>query len=187
LRSDLLNVDMLKTYPLRGWQIVAGELLAPLSILSSIIWLLLLLGFLLLPVDKLEWLTVWRRGGAALGLAVLAPPLVAIQLLVANSAAVLFPAWTQSASNRAERGIEVLGQRVIFVVGQLLITLLAMVPALLSAALVFFVAQLLAGVVTATVLAVGAVFLLLCAEACLGVHWLGDRFEKFDLSSELRL
>ncbi len=187
LRSDLLNVDMLKTYPLHGWQIVAGELLTPLSILSGFIWLCLLVGFLLLPGDKVSWLTPSLRGGAALGLAVLAPPLVAIQLLVANAAAVVFPAWTQSAGSRAERGIEVLGQRIIFITGQLLITVIAMVPAVLSAALVFLIAQWLAGPVTAAVVAVGAVFVLLCAEACLGVRWLGGRFEKFDLSAELRV
>jgi ABC-2 type transport system permease protein len=187
LRSDLLNVDILKTYPLRGWQIVAGELLAPLSILSAVIWLCLLVGFLLFPGDKVAWLTPSLRGAAALGLAILAPPLVAIQLLVSNAAAVVFPAWTQSAGSRAERGIEVLGQRIIFIAGQLLITVIAMGPAVLSAALVFFVAQWLAGVVIAAVVAVGAVFLLLCAEACLGVRWLGGRFEKFDLSAELRV
>jgi ABC-2 type transport system permease protein len=187
LRSDLLNVDILKTYPLHGWQIVAGELLAPLSILSGVIWLCLLVGFLLLPGDKVAWLTPSLRGGAALGLAILAPPLVAIQLLVSNAAAVVFPAWTQSAGSRAERGIEVMGQRIIFITGQLLITVIAMVPAVLSAALIFFIAQWLVGVEIAAVVAVGAVFLLLCAEACLGVHWLGGRFEKFDLSAELRV
>jgi ABC-2 type transport system permease protein len=187
LRADLLNVDILKTYPLHGWQVVAGELLTPLSILSGVIWLCLLVGFLLLPGDKVAWLTPALRGGAALGLAILAPPLVAIQLLVSNAATVIFPAWTQSAGSRAERGIEVMGQRIIFITGQLLITVIAMVPAVLSAALIFVIAQWLVGVVTAAVLAVGAVFLLLCAEACLGVRWLGGRFEKFDLSAELRV
>jgi ABC-2 type transport system permease protein len=187
LRSDLVNADILKTYPLRGWQIVLGELLAPLSILSALIWMCLLVGFLLVPGDKVAWLTPSLRDGVALGLAILAPPLVAIQLLVPNAAAVVFPAWTQSAGSRAERGIEVLGQRIIFIAGQLLITVIAMVPAALSAALVFLIAQWLVGIVAAAALAVMAVFLLLCVEAWLGVRWLGGRFEQFDVSTEMRL
>ena len=42
LRGDLVNVDMLKTYPLRGWQIVLGEILTPVTIVSTAFWLFLL-------------------------------------------------------------------------------------------------------------------------------------------------
>ena len=80
----------------------------------------------------MKWLTPSLRGGVALGLAALTPPFLAIQLLVPNTAAVLFPAWVQSAANRTERGIEVMGQRLIFMAGQLLITSLALVPAVLN-------------------------------------------------------
>ena len=186
LRSDLSNSDILKTYPLRGWQIVLGELLTPLSILSTLIWMGLLAEFLLLPAGKLLWLTGWLRAGAALGLAVLAPPFVAVQLLVPNAAAVVFPAWAQSAGDRTERGIEVLGQRIIFLVGQLLITVVAAVPAAISIAVTFLLGQWLVGFVLAAALAVAAGFSLLALEAWLGVRWLGNRFERFDLSAELR-
>jgi hypothetical protein len=186
LRADLLNSDILKTYPLRGWQIVLGELLTPLSILSGLIWVCVLGGSVLLPGDRYAWLTPEVRGGAALALAVLAPPLVAIQLLVPNAAAVIFPAWAQSAGDRTERGIEALGQRIIFVAGQLLVTAIAVVPAAICAALVFLLTQWLVGTVVAAALAVAAVFSLLCAEAWVGVRWLGGRFEHFDLSAELR-
>jgi ABC-2 type transport system permease protein len=186
LRADLPNSDILKTYPLRGWQIALGELLTPLSILSVLIWMCLLAEFLLLPDDKPMWLTPSLRAGAALGLAVLVPPLVAIQLLVPNAATVLFPAWVHSAGDRTDRGIEVMGQRLIFVAGQLLITAVAIVPAAIIAAVVFFVGQWLAGMVVAAALAVAAVFILLAMEAWLGVQWLGSRFEHLDLSAELR-
>ncbi len=186
LRSDLPNSDILKTYPLQGWQIVLGETLAPLSILSSLIWVCLFACALLLPGDKFAWLTPSLRGAAAVGLGVLAPPLVAIQLLVPNAAAIIFPAWAQSAGDRTERGIEVIGQRIIFVAGQLLITLIAVIPAVLSAVLVVAVSAWLVGPVVAGVLAVVVVFSLLAYEAWLGVRWLGDRFQHFDLSAELR-
>jgi hypothetical protein len=186
LRADLQNSDILKTYPLRGWQIVFGELLAPLAILTVLIWLGLLAVCLLLPVGQMPWLAASVRGAVATGLAVIAPPFVAIQLLVPNAAAVIFPAWAQSAVNRAEQGIEVMGQRIIFMAGQLLITALAALPAAIAAGVVFFLAQWLAGVVIAGVLAVAAAFAVLAVEAALGVRWLGNRFEHFDLSAELR-
>jgi hypothetical protein len=186
LRADLPNSDILKTYPLRGWQIALGELLTPLSILSVLIWMCLLAEFLLLPADKLMWLTPPLRAGAALGLAVLVPPFVAIQLLVPNAAAVLFPAWVHSAEDRTDRGIEVMGQRLIFIAGQLLITAVAAVPAAITAAVIFLVGQWLVGFVVAAALAVAAVFILLAMEAWLGVRWLGSRFEHLDLSTELR-
>ncbi len=186
LRSDLANSDILKTYPLRGWQVVLGELLTPVFVLSVVVWLGLLAAFLLLPADKIEWLPLTLRAGAALGLAVLTPPFVTIQLLVPNAAAVVFPAWAQTTGNRAEHGIEVMGQRIIFLVGQLLITSLALIPAAMAAGVVFLIANWLIGFVTAAALAVAAVFVLLAAEAWLGVRWLGGRYEHFDLSAELR-
>lgn len=186
IRSDLQNTDLLKTYPLRGWQIVMGELLTPLAILSTVVWLCLLATGLLLPPEKFAALTPSMRAAAALGLAVLVPPFLTIQLLVPNAAAIFFPAWTQTAGNRSERGIEVLGQRIIFIAGQLLITTFALIPAALSAALIFFVGQWLFGFIAAAALAVAAVFVLLALEAWLGVRWLGHQFEKFDLSAELR-
>jgi hypothetical protein len=36
LRGDLPNTDILKTYPLHGWQIVCGELLTPLVVLDRV-------------------------------------------------------------------------------------------------------------------------------------------------------
>ncbi len=38
LRSDLSHADILKSYPLRGWQILLGELLAPTAILTGLLW-----------------------------------------------------------------------------------------------------------------------------------------------------
>ncbi len=51
-----------------------------------------------------------------------------MQLLVPNAAAVIFPAWMQTVSNRGEHGLDVMGQRIIFMPGQLFVTALALVP-----------------------------------------------------------
>jgi len=44
LRQDLPAADVLKMYPLRGWQLVLGELLAPVVILTAIQWCVLIVA-----------------------------------------------------------------------------------------------------------------------------------------------
>jgi hypothetical protein len=186
LRTDLANADILKTYPLRGWQVALGEVLTPVAILSVVFWVALLTVYLSLPGDSLARIPLGLRSEAALGLAVLAPPFIAIQVLVPNAAAVLFPAWVQATRDQTERGIEVLGQRLIFVASQLLITALVILPVLLVGGLVFFIVNLVTGLAVGAATAVIAMTVLLGFEAWLGIRWLGNRFEALDISSELR-
>jgi hypothetical protein len=186
LRTDLVNADLLKTYPLRGWQIVLGEMLTPVAILSVICWLALLTAWLSLPAAAISRIPAALHGDAGFGLALLAPPFIAIQVLMPNAATVLFPAWVQATGDRTERGIEVMGQRLIFVISQFLVTALVLVPALLVGALVFSIVNLVAGLAAGGALAVLAMAALLCLEAWLGIRWLGNRFEALDISSELR-
>jgi ABC-2 type transport system permease protein len=186
LRTDLANADILKSYPLRGWQIVLGELLTPVAILSVVFWVALLFVYLSLPNDVFQQIPLSLRSEAALGLAVLAPPFIAIQVLVPNAATVLFPAWVQATRDRTERGIEVLGQRLIFVASQLLVTALVVLPALLVGAFVLFIVKLITGFAVGAAVAVIAMTVLLGFEAWLGIRWLGNRFEGLDISSELR-
>jgi ABC-2 type transport system permease protein len=186
LRTDLANADILKTYPLRGWQIVLGEILTPVAMLTVVFWIALMTVYLSLPGDVLDRIPLGLRSVVALALAVLAPAFIALQVLMPNAAAVLFPAWVQATRDQTERGFEVLGQRLIFVAGQLLVTALALLPALLVGVLVFFMVKVLAGFAIAAAMAVIVMAVLLAYEAWLGIRWLGDRFEDLDISSELR-
>ena len=88
--------------------------------------------------------------------------------------------------NRSERGIELLGQRLIFIAGQLLVVLLALLPAALGAAAMIFATQWLIGLVAAVALAAAGTLAILVGEVAVGLWWLGQRFEHFDLSAELR-
>ncbi|HEY3915265.1 MAG TPA: putative ABC exporter domain-containing protein, partial [Verrucomicrobiae bacterium] len=45
LRQDLPATDLLKMYPMPGWQILLGEVLAPAVMLAAVQWLLLIIGF----------------------------------------------------------------------------------------------------------------------------------------------
>ncbi len=186
LRADLLNADMLKTYPLRGWQIVFGELLAPVVMLTAIVWLAALAATLSSPSGQFTWLNSEARVGILIGVALLAPPLCALQLLVPNTLTVLFPAWVQTVSNRGEHGLDVMGQRIIFLAGQFLVAALALLPAALGAILVFVPVQWVLGPFVAAVAAGLLIIATLVSEVWLAMQWLGRRFERFDLSSELR-
>ena len=63
-------------------------------------------------------------------------------------------------------GLDVMGQRLIFMAGQFICLLLALLPAV--------------------VLAVVLVLAVFIGEILLGVHWFGSRFERLDISAELR-
>ncbi|MDB6094257.1 MAG: hypothetical protein JWM32_1819 [Verrucomicrobia bacterium] len=187
LRSDLANTDILKTYPLRGWQVVLGEMLTPIAILTGVLWLVLLTLLVSFhPPARFAWVTPGLRVAIGLGLFPLMPAVCALQLLVPNAAALLFPAWVQTMRDRTERGIEMIGQRIIFVAGQLLVVTLALIPAAAGALALVFATQWLIGPIAAVAVAAAGVFVILVAEVACGVWWLGQRFEKFDLSSELR-
>jgi hypothetical protein len=186
LRSDLLNTDILKTYPLRGWQVILGEMLTPIAVLTGFLWLALLTLGLSFHPHQLGWLTPELRLALAVCLVPVIPVLCAMQLLVPNAATLLFPAWAQSMRNRTERGLEMMGQRLIFVGGQFLVLLFALMPAALGAGLLVFATQWLIGPIAALAFATLAVLVILVAEVWCGLWWLGERFEQFDLSSELR-
>jgi Putative ABC exporter len=47
-RSDLAMADVLKTYPIKSWQLTLGELLAPAVILTSGHWFLIVMGIVML-------------------------------------------------------------------------------------------------------------------------------------------
>ena len=137
-RHDLPLADVLKTFPLRGWQIALGEILAPVAVLAALQWLLLLVGaglLFYLPVKQEALLLA-----IALGAAVLLPVLDVLLLLIPNAAVLLFPSWIQTGKD-SPRGIEATGQRLIFALGQMLVLLLALLPAAAAFAGHFFPAE----------------------------------------------
>ena len=186
LRSDLPNADLLKTFPLEGWRLALGELLAPAAILTTLLWVIILAAAACLdPGRSLGWLTPGVRGTATVCLGLVAPLLCLIQLIVPNTVMILMPAWYQATRSRTG-GIEMFGQRLLFGVLQLLFALLVAVPAAGAAALVYFSSSWVLGTSAGIVLATAAALLILAGEAAVGVWFLGERFEAFDLSTEAR-
>jgi ABC-2 type transport system permease protein len=181
LRSDLDNVDLIKTWPLQGWQVVLGELLAPVWVLTGILWLCLLQLFLVAESPERAWLTPQLHLAGGLSLAIVVPFLCAVQLLVANSTAVMFPAWLKSSGAQGQ-GFELVGHGVLFLAGQWLAVLAVLLPAVLIGAVVYvplsWFIDVLALIPTAVVVAV-----VLAGQLAWGINWLGERFDAHDVTA----
>jgi hypothetical protein len=185
LRSDLKNADILKTYPLDGATVVFGQMLAPIAVLSVMTWLVLL-AVTLTGATTPTQLPLLAKVLGPVAIAVAVPFLCALQLVIHNGVALIFPAWVASVSNQGEHGLDVLGQRLLFFAGLIVLLALGVLPAALGAAITFFVVNLAAGPIVAAPLAWLVVLSVLGVEVWAGVRFLGERFARFDLSSELR-
>ena len=179
------RLDVMKTLPLRGWQVILGELLSPIVLITAIEWLLLaVLAVTAGTLTRNVFNTVWLTGLGAVGIALLVPPVAGLMTAVPFAAALFFPDWV--ATLNQPRGMDVMGQRLIFAGGYLLVLLIALLPAALVAAGPVFLVRWLAGVWSVAVFA-GAVAgsLVLVGELAAVVWWLGGRWERYDLSREL--
>jgi ABC-2 type transport system permease protein len=186
LRNDLPNADILKTYPMEGWRLAFGELLAPAAVLTLVLWLLIIVGAFGCDFGGLlDGLTPGVRVTAALCMAAAAPVLCVLQLIVPNLVMMLMPGWYQASRSRGA-GIEVTGQRLILGIGQLLFALMVGTPAVGAAALIIFSSHLFIGMGPAIVLATLVVLGILIGEIAVGLWLIGARFERLDFASEVR-
>jgi hypothetical protein len=185
LRSDLLLWDLLKGYPVRGADLVAGEALGPVTILTAVAWACLFGAFATSLLLDLPAFPVSDRVAALLAAAIAAPVVISVTTLIQNAAALLFPAWVTLGPARTA-GIEVIGQRLLTMVGSLVLMGIALIPALLVAALGVAVGGL-AGLDGAWRAVPGAIGLAatLGVEARLALAWLGRVFDRSDPAAEL--
>lgn len=185
IRQTLGQLEVTKTYPLPGWQIVLGELLTPLVLLVFAEWLCLLLAVLGLGTTTggpRVALVLGAWGGA--GIALLVPPLAGLLLCVPFAGILFFPAWSQPVGQHGG-GLEAMGTRLIFFAGYVVVLVVALIPAAGAAALVAFIAHWLGGPLAALVGALGVATVVLGAEFAGAVAWLGWRWERLDAAQEL--
>jgi ABC-2 type transport system permease protein len=180
LRRDLELLDMLKTYPLRGRELVAAEVLAPALLLSAVVGLGVCLAFAASFASATPLPAAGDRIALLVAALAVAPPVLMVLLLVQNAAAILFPAWSAIGPDRAT-GFEATGQRILNVVG----AAFALVVAVLPAALVGAVAAIVARAAGTDPMWTGAVWavsaaLVLAAECYLGVRLLGPVLERME-------
>lgn len=184
LASMLERLDLVKSYPLRGWQVVLGELLCPVTMLCVFEWVVLALAALsalLLQEGEADPALVLS---GLLGTWVAIGPLAGLLFALNYAGALYFPAWLGASQQGA--GIERFGQRLIFFAGYMVVMILALLPAVVLGALPFLVLYLFTDLVALALglgLAVAGAMLL--GELAVVVWWLGRRLENFDLSAEL--
>lgn len=179
LRQDLAHLAVLRTWPLRGATLVRGEVAAPFVVLVALVWTALVTAGLAsvggswrVPAfDRWSWLA------AAMAVT---PGLILLQLILQNAAAVAFPSWV--AIGRPRGGVEVMGQRMLLMFGSILTLVVAVVPAALLGAVVFFGMRVVTGGAPIVLPALaGAVVLLV--EAFVGTELIGVMLDRTDVTA----
>jgi ABC-2 type transport system permease protein len=178
LRGDLLKLDLLRSYPLRGWSVVAAEVSASALVLTVVQLCLLVIGYLAFLGDEFMEPDLAARTLLLLGAVVFLPGMNLLGMLIQNGAALLFPAWVRLGSGRPA-GVEALGQNLLMMV--VFVTLLS-VLLLLPIAIGGGAFLLLRGVADEWAALPAAVLILgtVAFEAALLVEWLGRIFERID-------
>jgi len=175
-RRSTEMMDLLKSYPIAGWQVVGGELLGPmifgtiLQCAGVALFYLVANGLsaelhgLLLPLLP----TILATS--------LLPGFNLVMMIVPCAAGLLLPAWFKT----GRLGIEATGMRLLLLIGQLLTFVITLLPAAAVAAALWFIA----GYERALPIALPAAGLVLLIEGAAGVLFLGWLFDRFDVSEE---
>jgi len=185
LRQDLSRLAILKAWPIRGATLLRGEVAAPAAVLTSVAWLFILGGGMLVPhlaerKGELTQLVVDRLSYGAAAM-LLAPAVMLVQLVVINGIAVMFPAWISIGSSRA-RGVEAMGQRLLMMAGIWITLIVALLPAALVAGIVGLTIYWSLDVIPVVVPA-GLAAVVLVAECWVAVELLGGLLDRTDISS----
>jgi hypothetical protein len=183
LRNDLLQVDLLKTYPVPGWGVILGEVAAPAAFLAVGEWVLLLIAALVLPDGGRIRATLFQRLLVASSAALLLPSLSLMGVVIQNAAALILPGWVQFGKDR-QRGVEAMGQNLISMVATVLVLTLSLFPAGLIFSIIFIPGYLAGYGLAVLPIAALAAALGMLAEAGFAVFWLGRIYDKFDVSLE---
>jgi ABC-2 type transport system permease protein len=178
LRGDLLKLDLLRSYPLRGWSVVLAEVGASTLMLTAVQLSLLGLAYLAFLGNETVEPGLEERTLLLLAAIVFLPGVNLLGMLIQNAAALLYPAWVRLGSGRPG-GVEALGQNLLMTIAfvALLAVTLAL-PAAISGGGFLLLRPALGNwaALPATALALGTIGF----EAALLVDWLGRVFERTD-------
>jgi ABC-2 type transport system permease protein len=181
LRGDLLKLDLLRSYPLRGWSVVLAEAAASTLLLTAIQLSLLGIGYLAFLGNRTMEPELEERTVLLLLSAIILPAVNFLGMLIQNGAALLYPAWVRLGSGRTG-GVEALGQNLLMVIAFVVLLGLTLVaPAALGGGVYLLGHELLAdwSLLPAAVVALGCMGF----EAAWIVDWLGGIFERTDPAS----
>jgi ABC-2 type transport system permease protein len=178
LRGDLLKLDLLRSYPLRGWSVVLAEVAGSTVLLTLIQFSLLAIAYLAFLGNTTMVPDLEERTLLLLLLYACLPPINLLGMLIQNGAALLFPAWVRLGSGRTA-GVEALGQNLLMMIAfsAVLVTTLV-VPVSVGGGGFLLLRRALDNWAALPALALGLV--VAGFEAALMVEWLGRLFERID-------
>ncbi len=182
-RMDVMRLDVLKTFPVEGTRVVAAEIAAPIAAASLVeLWFL---GGLVVLLSRGggHGFEYWPQ---ALVIAFLFTiPVCAIQFVLQNAIPLFYPGWT-ARTKEDQRGIAVMGQRILGFLLNIVVLGVAVAPSAVVAGMAFFLAQRFARdsqlVLAASTLPAIAI---LVAEAWFAVRLLGAQYDRMDLARDL--
>jgi hypothetical protein len=181
------QLEMTKSYPLPGWQIVTGELLTPAVVVTFVEWLFLLTAIMasgsMSAHSKIRALLAGGSGAAA-GIALLVPPLIVLMMSLPLASLLYFPSWSKPAGPN-NGGVEAVGQNMIVMLGYVVVFVVCLLPAAAVGGLGWWITDTLIGPGTALTVALVLASGLLVFEGAAAVWWLGEKLEKFDLSRDM--
>jgi len=185
LRQGMTAMDLLKTYPLPGWQLALGELSGPLLIGSLLQWASL--GIAALLTSALANAITPGAGNViglvASGLAIVLPAFNISMSILPSAAALLFPAWFKP-DEAGGRGLEATGIRLVVGIAQLAAMVAMLLPVAFFGACGWVLADMWVTSLLGKALVAGGIgAFVLALEAALGVAWLGKLYDRYDMAN----
>ncbi|MFN7980766.1 MAG: putative ABC exporter domain-containing protein [Vicinamibacterales bacterium] len=95
LREDLAHLEWLKAWPVRGAEVLRGEILWPAALVTAVAWMFGGVA-LLLSVTSRSLVPMASRSAFWLAFLLLIPGVVLAQYTVHNAIAVIFPGWVHA-------------------------------------------------------------------------------------------
>jgi ABC-2 type transport system permease protein len=192
LRLDMPRLEVLKSYPITGERLVAAEIAAPLVVISilemmfaSSASLLMAFGVQALGQHPNRWLLMVGTPQFIVTVLLLTLPVCAIQLLIRNAVPVLFPGWAVRSKDEP-RGFVMTGQRLVTLAGNILVLVVALIPAAIVFAPSLWIAyKFFSGNAAFVAVATMPAVAVLVAEFWFGVKALGAQFDTLDVSNEM--
>ncbi|HEX6964288.1 MAG TPA: putative ABC exporter domain-containing protein [Gemmatimonadaceae bacterium] len=177
LRGDLRRLELLRTYPLSGRELVTSEIIGAtlsLALMQAGLLALMIASAILGGLGHAHPMLVLLA--AVLGLPILVT-FTAIQYTIQNAIALFFPAWVR---DTIPTGIDGMGQRILMMFGSIMMLALLLIPPLIVGGLAFLAADLTAGGTAATIAGAFIASVTVWGELAGAMLWLGRVYDRLD-------
>jgi len=189
LRLDLARSEILKSYPLLGYRLVAAEIAAPLVAITALDVIFCICGsiFMRMAGTHEKGLQFFGTPQFIISMLILVLPVCAMLLLIRNAVPLYFPAWVMRPPDEG-RSFVTVGQRIVILFANLFALLVTLIPAALVFAPSLWIAfKFFRGNAIFMAVATVPAAVVIATEVWLGVRLLGTRFDAMDVSNEFDL